>query len=387
MRRFPLLTTTFVERPLIGEAAIVAAWLLARLLMSLFVHPLISGDQPGYVQAAQDFISSHGAVLARRSPAYVIFLSATQWLGPRGVYALQSLLTLGAALFTRRMLGFWQGLAIAACPFFVMWEWALLTETLCFTSLWCGWLLIFWRRSPADPLIGAVLVAVAVLARPILIGLPLVAGAVFALRRDWRRTLLVLAAAYIPIAVGLVHASGPNYVGVNLWIGSWERSPYWMVRGGDWPEEAQLTIEQRTHVASLSEASDDRQFLNAAVERYKAAPLQAITSWFVRYRFLWVGTRTEYTGPMRHTLGWFVFKASMWGLNFCILLLGLAGGVLALRRHQREVVLLAPIFYVGLVYLPFHSTEPRYSVVVVPFLLALAVYRYQLLVRPRGATA
>jgi hypothetical protein len=233
-------------KPLTGAAIIVAAWLLVRIVMSFFIHPSISGDQPGYVQAARDVIASHGLILARQSPGYVVFLASVLWLGPRGVYAAQSLLTLGTALFTMRRLGFWEGLTIAACPFLVTWEWELLTEALCFNALWCAWLLIFWRRSAADPVLGGLCLAIAVLARPILALLPLAAATVLLFRRQKRQSLIVLATALVPIAAGLIQATGPSYFGMNLWFGTWERNPRWLTHSiTDWPEEANLTGQQR----------------------------------------------------------------------------------------------------------------------------------------------
>ena len=360
---------------LTGSAVIIGAWLLVRIVMSFFIHPSISGDQPGYVQAARDVIASHGTVLARQSPGYVVFLASVLWLGPRGVYAVQSLLTLGTALFTMRRLGFWQGLAIAGCPFFVTWEWELLTETLCFTALWCGWLLIFWRRSAADAVRGGLSLAVAVLARPILILLPLAAATVLLLRLQKRQSLILLATALLPIAAGLIQATGPSYFGMNLWFGTWERNPSWLTHSiTDWPAEAHLTGQERERLLSAFKNEDDSPFLKTAIERYETAPLQAISSWFVRYRYLWIGTRTEYTGGVTYTFGSLTFKASMWLLNFVVLLLGLIGGFAAFRRRDREAVLLIPIAYVAVVYLPFHSTELRYSIVAVPFLLGLGVY-------------
>ena len=372
------LATSWRPRPLTGSAAIIAAWLLVRFVMSFFIHPSISGDQPGYVQAAREVIASHGTILARQSPGYVVFLASVLWLGPRGVYAVQSLLTLGTALFTMRRLGFWQGFVIAACPFFVTWEWELLTETLCFTALWCGWLLIFWRRSAADPALGALCLAIAVLARPILALLPIAAAAVLLFRRQKRKALAVLTTALVPIAAGLIQATGPSYFGMNMWFGTWERNPRWLTRSmTDWPEEAHLTREERAQLPSGFVDEDDRAFLNAAIKRYETAPVQAVSSWFVRYRFLWIGTRTEYTSGVRYTVASLTFKASMWLLNFGVLLFGLLGGLTAFRRRDPEALFLVPIAYVALVYLPFHSTELRYSIVAVPFLLGLAVYQIQ----------
>lgn len=284
-------------------------------------------------------------------------------------------MTLAAAALTRHRLGFWQGLAVAACPFFVIWEWSLLTETLCVTTLWCGWLLIFWPRIGADRAIGSFLIGVAVLTRPILLLLPIIAAAIVA-RSDRRGSLTVLAAAYLPAIAAFCIATGPTPLGMNIWIGSWERNPYWMMRdaAADWPSEAHLTPQERRKLAEAYVAADDGAFLDAAVRRYRTEPLKAVASWFVRYPYLWIGTRTAFSTVPNHSFGWWVYKLSFGLLNLIILLLGFAGSLAALRRSTREVTLLVPIAYVAVVYLPLHSTETRYTIVAIPFLLALSVY-------------
>lgn len=98
-----------------GTVTIAAVWLLVRLVMALLADPEISGDQTHYVWAARELVDGEGIELLRRSPGYVLFLAATLWLGPYGVYAVQSLMTLGAAVLTQRRLGFWEGVAIAGC--------------------------------------------------------------------------------------------------------------------------------------------------------------------------------------------------------------------------------------------------------------------------------
>lgn len=355
--------------------AIVAAWLLARAGMMFLVHPMIVGDQTSYIESAHNFLGSHGTVLSARSPAYVLFLSATLEHGPRGVYALQSLMTLTAALLARHRLGFWQGFVVAACPFFVIWEWSLLTETLCVTALWCGWLLMFWPRRRPDRAIGGFLIGVAALTRPVLLLLP-IAAAVLLARSSRRGPFVVLATAYLPVIAAFCIASGPSPFGMTLWIGSWERSPNWMMSGTitNWPPEAHLTPGQRHKLVDAYVTSDDRPFLDAALQRYRTEPLGAVASWFVRYPYLWIGTRTAFSTIPRHSLGWWAYKLPFGLLNLSILMLGLAGALEAFRRGGRESTLLVPIAYVAVVYLPFHSTETRYTIMAIPFLLALSVY-------------
>jgi hypothetical protein len=357
-----------------ATVAIVSAWLLVRVAMSFFVHPMMVGDQVAYLEAAHDFVASNGSVLARRSPSYVAFLAAISWVGPIGIYALQSLMTLGAALLTQRRLGFWQAFGIAACPFFVIWEWALLTETLCLTALWLGWLLIFWPHRSADVVIGGIFLALAVLARPLLLLLPLVPAAILYSRSNKRLALAMLAAAYLPVAAVAPLVSGPDFFGENLWIGSWEHNSDWMTNGWTWPAEVGLGPEQRRALLAAHSAQKSGPFLDAAIDRYRAAPLQSVASWFVRYPYLWIGTRTAFSTLPIGSAAWLAYKSIMWLLNAAIMLSGAIGGRAALRRPVREATLVAPVAYVALIYLPFHDAEPRYSVVVLPFLIVLGLF-------------
>jgi hypothetical protein len=355
--------------------AILAAWLLARGGMMFLVHPMIVGDQTAYIQFARDFLASNGTVLSGRSPAYVVFLSGSLWYGPRVVYALQSLMTLTAALLTRQRLGFWQGFVVAVCPFFVIWEWSLLTETLCVTALWCAWLLIFWQRRRADLAIGGFLIGFAVLTRPVLMLLPVAAVALLS-GSSRRPPFVVLATAYLPVIAAFCIVSGPSTLGMNLWIGSWEQSPGWMMSDSitNWPPEAHLTTEQRRKLLNAYATEDDRAFLDAALERYRTEPLKAVASWFARYPYLWIGTRTAFSTLPKYSLGWWEYKLPFGLLNLGILMFGLAGGLEAFRRGARETSLLVPIAYVAVVYLPFHNTETRYTIIAIPFLLVLSVY-------------
>jgi hypothetical protein len=185
----------------------------------------------------------------------------------------------------------------------------------------------------------------------------------------------VVIAAYLPVIVTLPQAGGTSYFGLNLWIGTWERNPDWTRRSiEDWPQEADLGSEERDKLLRAYRSQNDRPFLTTAIERYRTSPAQVLTAWVQRYRFLWLGTRTELTRPMPHTLWWFAFKGSMWSLNAAVIVFGLLGGGLALWRRDRKSVLLAPIIYIALIYIPFHNTEMRYSMPAVPFLLALAAY-------------
>jgi hypothetical protein len=354
---------------------VIAAWAMVRLLLLPLVDPvLMRGDDVEYVRGAHELLAGHG--FFGRSPAYSAFLAATLWLGPEGIFALQSLATLVAALVTLIYLGFWPALVIAACPFFPMFEWSLLTEPWSVSLLWCGWLLIFWPKRRADPWLGGLLCGLAILTRTTLLLLPFLAVATLLARQAPRRALALAVAAYLPVAIVLPQTHGNSYFGWNLWIGTWERNGEWKTSLENWPSEATQSPEERDRLMKAWRARDDRVFLDKSLERYRTQPRKVLSAWVDRYPWQWIGTRTELTqlALKARSPGWYAFKGVMWLLNTLILALGLAGAALALYRRDRIAVLIVPIVYLGLIYIPFHNTELRYSLPAVPFLIALTCY-------------
>jgi hypothetical protein len=367
LRNTDALNRGWLDRRIIYIAAV---WLGVRLLLIPIIIPPaeLLGDAAVYVATAQDIL--HGNFASNvRPPGYPLFLASTLWLGLKGVFAVQSVLIMVAAIFTRYRLGFWQGLAIAGCPFFPFYEWSLLSEIWSLTLLWAGWLLTFYPRRPLDFLFGAALTGLAVLSRDILILLPLAAFVCV----NWKRAAAFVAITYLPIALWLM--SGPSTearFGYNLWIGTWEHDPKWRDFPPDdqFPAYAYETPDQKPIIERALRDGQNGPLMKAAVQRYRDNPLFAFGSWVHRYHYLWIGTRTELTNLTleRGSPAWFAFKSLMFGLNGLMLGLGLATVFL---RPDRRLIL--PVAYVALIYLPLHNTEMRYSLTVVPFLLALGV--------------
>jgi hypothetical protein len=359
-----------------GYLFVTLAWVVVRLLLLPLVDPvLMHGDDAEYVRGAHQLLAGHG--LDGRSPAYSAFLAATLWLGPTGIFAIQSLATLAAAFVTVIYLGFWPALLIAACPFFPMFEWSLLTEPWSVSLLWCGWLLAFWPRRGADPWIGGVLLALTILMRTTFLLLPLAAAAILLARKARRAALALAVAAYLPVAVILPQAHGNNYLGYVLWVGSWERDGIWKTYSlEDWPSYATYSPKERERLIQAWRTRDDEAIWNAVVDRYRTKPANVLSAWVHRYPWLWTGTRSDLTNLTLppHSPPWYALKGGLWLLNSVILALGLAGAALALYRRDRVAVLVAPVAYVALIYIPFHNTETRYSLPAVPFLIALACY-------------
>jgi hypothetical protein len=365
-------------------AWIVVAWATVRLLLACMIGIHSPSPRNGDVW---DFIalalavSDHGNFLGaqtqfQRDPGYPLLLAGMLWMGWQGVYALQSLMTLMTALFVNRRLGFWSGISIAACPFFPIFEWALLSEVASVTALCCGWLLAFYPKRGVDVAAGGLLLGIAAALRMPLLPVCVAALVIVIIRYKRPKKIISFAlAAVAPVALSLgIPDVNRSRIGFQLWIGTWERDPAWMNKSiSDFPPYAFTTYAERQRLLAALPTHDDSAFLGAALQRLRSDPGFVLGSWVKRYPYLWIGTRTESTSPNfpRFSIPWYAFKTIMFGLNVLVLTAGLIAGFSALWRRDRSAELLVPIACVGLVYLPFHNVEIRYSLPAMPFLLIL----------------
>lgn len=295
-------------------------------------------------------------------PGYIWFLTAVG--DPRVVVLLQMALTVVVAIFTfvrTRLL--WLAFAIAACPFLIVFELRLLTEAVVCNLVWLVLLLLCWpahRRRLTEPIMAGVLLGLASLTRDTLWLMPLLL-ALLAFRTNFFKPAVVacLAAFLTVLPWQAVHGGkiSEGRAGFALWIGTWERNPDWQLGGMEnWPAEANGTAELRTALAR----HDDEPFAKAAIGAMIAHPAKVAGTWIVRYPRLWIGTRTDNL-PMRLTgIAWFAAKLAFFLLNVAVVALALAGAW-TLRNDPKARLLAVPAIYLGIVLIPFHNTETRYS--------------------------
>jgi hypothetical protein len=167
--------------------------------------------------------------------------------------------------------------------------------------------------------------------------------------------------------------------GRNLWVGTWERNPDW-AHGSHSPYVAPAyafrSDGERNEILRAFDVTDDTVFQKVAIDRLKTSPIEVIKTWIARYPYLWIGTRSELT-PLTAAQGglaWRAIKMSLFATNAIVLFLGLAGILLAFRARSPLSVLIVPIVYIGVIYVPFHNIEPRYSAAALPFLYYFLVY-------------
>jgi hypothetical protein len=359
-------------RSFVGQHAVLLlciAGLAVRAIMLLLIDPganLTGGD-------SAVFLAQKGGGF--EAPGYPLFLSVF----PSPLF-FQSLLTLAVGLLILRKIGALPALLYVSLPFLVIYEWRVLSEALAINLLVVGCVLAAYSSKPWEPIIGGVLVGLAILTRDTLLLLPLAVPIMaLILRRHVKRALIFVAAAYLAILPWQVSngAISKGRMGLNLWIGTWETNPDWLLGGLDnFPREAfRDNLEHRELQGALAR-HDDGPFIQAAIEKMRRQPLAVLKTWAIRYPRLWIGTRTDQIEMRlrRGSLAWTVTKSSFFALNLATLIAGFLGMILAVRKGRDWAFGAVPILYIGVTYIPFHITVTRYSLPALPFLLLFAAY-------------
>lgn len=338
------------------------------ILLLLFDPSMPAGDSIYYLAIARN-IAEHGvhgtglAAEAFRVPLYP-FLIASMWTSWQTIVVTQSAITLATATYVNRaMPGPW-GPLIALSPFNALMDFLVLTESLTTNLLIVLFVFCFVNRHSVAwwkmVVVGIGLGLLALLRETYLL-LPLaLLPALWLLFRS-RHVWVALAAFLLCVSPWVVRNGGYLSKGtfwLNLWIGTWERN-------GDWIAEG-IPPSIRVHIG------DEAYFKRKAITQIKADPVGVVTTWVARSPNAWVGTRTDINKERleRGSLAWIAMKSAFWGLN-TLLLLAAAIGVFLARRECW--LFLVPVGYLALIYLPFHSSETRYSVAAVPFLILFAI--------------
>jgi hypothetical protein len=331
-------------------ALIVIVGIAVRLVLLLIVDPVanqFTGDTLDYFSDAHR-IAAGLLPSSYRPPLYPIFLLLT----PGFTILAQCALTIFSGVAAYKVLGgktgFWTGLLIAACPFFAFYDFRLLSESLYVNLIWWAWLALHRKHS----LSAGFLMGLAILTRDTLFLLPLFA---LLLMRS-RVAIKMCLAAYLLALPWAFYAEGR--VGLNLWIGTWERTPAWFQNGLDKPQfPIALTPQEKA-----AYWKDDPALLRAAIVRMKTHPFQTAENWVARYPRLWIGTRSDQIAWRFGGPAWVALKVALFGLNLLLLLLGFWG-----LRASKEFAI--PVVYTALIYIPFHNTETRYSLAALTFLI------------------
>jgi len=357
------------RRPLGAFLPIVVVAVLANLAILALFRALppsrTLGDTSAFIAQARN-PWAHGF----EPPGYPMFLALFLPLGVNAVAAVQALIGFGSAIFTySRTRLRWLSLAIAACPFLIIFQFQLLTETLACHLLWVGMVLLGWPKRSWEPIAAGILFGAAALTRDTFYLLPALLVLATIRTEYFKSSVIAAICAFLTVLPWqLAHESArisDGRAGFALWIGTWERNADWQLPGipnAAWPADAFRSAEERTLVINAIAQHDEAPLSEIALDRIRTSPAAVLETWAIRYPRLWIGTRSDSLTMRfdRRGPAWHAAKLAFFGLNLAILLLALVGAW-RLRRDPIARLIAVPIVYLGAVLIPFHNTEPRYS--------------------------
>jgi 4-amino-4-deoxy-L-arabinose transferase-like glycosyltransferase len=280
-------------------------------------------------------------------------------------------------------------LLVASSPFFPLLEIRLLAETFLVVFFALAAALMLRRILPGGTGIPAwlpgILLGLATLTKEITILFPLFFYG-FACLTD-RTTAMLKYVAAVMIVLVLVaspwiirNASLPDgglflskgTLGMNLWVGTWERNARWTYAG--FPDYAFRSDEERHLVEDLNVRKDNEVMFALARDRVLEDTLGTIVTWITRLPQMWWGTRSELATTRVEEMpsARFLVKGTLFAINAVTVMLAIAGMLWCVSARKKWLIMMVPVIYFAAIYMPFHNTEPRYSLPALPFLYFFA---------------
>jgi 4-amino-4-deoxy-L-arabinose transferase-like glycosyltransferase len=204
----------------------------------------------------------------------------------------------------------------------------------------------------------------------------LLAGAL-AVVTPWTIRNFRLTGEFIPVSKGLM--------GFNLWVGTWERYPTWMISDETLAQQAFRNSEDRAafeKAVSIDNSSKaDSVWLGLALQRIGEEPGLVLRRWLSRWWQVWLSSRFLFSfrpaALAENSRAWTILKGILFLWNAAIVVLGAFGLSRAFFERSKLRWFAIPIFYTTFAYLPFHNTEARYSQPVLVFMILFAAVELQ----------
>lgn len=423
-----------------GGAAFLLFGLCAGLLMRLFMLWFIdvrfdAGDAVGYVATARNLLD-HGIFSDAltspqpywyRPPLYSFFVALVFAVSDRSLPALQLaqvIMSLVTGVLVTRVVGRWYtnaapGVFLLAMllPFDAAYATVALSETLAAFLVAAAVYSFFVLEGGRRWVWGGIFLGLLSLTKDIYLPLILVSAAAVVCARPgegkrsryvnagilvacallvispWTIRNFLVADRFVPVSQGRLAFS--------VWMGTWATNADFTRSDGSgqraYPAEAYRNAAERDLMndALLKFSTGQTQaaesvFRGLALERIASEPLAVLGRYVIRQPKLWLGTRfdlfqlNERMFP-RDSTAWRAAKSLLWGLNLAIVLLAFLGIVSVFCKRNVLRLLVVPIAYTALVYLPLNSFENRYSQPVYPLLIACAGIALAWIASHRGA--
>jgi hypothetical protein len=166
----------------------------------------------------------------------------------------------------------------------------------------------------------------------------------------------------------------------NIWVGTWEKDGKWMGSTivDKVPKEA-LDTYSKIPSETIQKAWEDKNqefFKEQSINYILNNPTTTIFTWTQRYPYLWVGTRSDLNNFLieRYSFVWYLMKLIFFIINIIVLILSILGIITAIKNKDEIYKLSIPILYSGLIYIPLHNVETRYTLPVLPLMIIFSIY-------------
>lgn len=291
-------------------------------------------------------------------------------------------------------LAFWSALLIAISPFHALMNGRVLAENLVTPFIVLSSLFfIKGKEYLARYVVSGILLGAAILCRDVYMLLPLLFLILGVLKKINRRSLTAYVLCCLlmigPWAFRNSQLTGGGVFlskGIfwqNIWFGTWmqdwsnDRKP--MVNNpGELPDNARRTYPNISPIIILDAIKNEDQefFKKNTIHLIQKNPIKVISTWIKRYPLLWLGTRSDLntTYLEARSAAWYFMKVMFYLYNLMLIVLAIPGLAIALRIRSELSLLCIPIFYNGIIYIPFYNIETRYTLPVMPLLIIFGVY-------------
>jgi len=167
----------------------------------------------------------------------------------------------------------------------------------------------------------------------------------------------------------------------NIWSGSWIEDHNDVIGKNNIPKKALDTLHVTISEGEFLEiwanrANNENFFKDASVHYILNNPIKTVSTWVSRYHLLWIGTRSDLfvTSAERYSLEWYFIKYFLYILNVVVLFFSVVGIFLAIKDRSKLILLVIPIIYSALIYIPFYNIETRYTQPIYPIILIYMTY-------------
>lgn len=376
------------------------------------------GDSRYYLSAAHNLLEYHiysGDINNNpvpemyRPPVYSFFIAFVTWIFGNSLLCIQLvqlIVSIITALLITRVAAFFQPKAapwvfglMMFSPFEAVYTGAVLSETITTFLLVAAAYVILTIEGLKRWVMGGILLGFCVLARDIYIPLIMLIAGFWIVLGSGRKRFRCFEVAVLILSVCLVvlpwtvrnyHVSerlvpvSDGRLGLSLWMGTWATNGAFTENDAAgqrvYPPQAFRDKAEKDLVENAlgkGVKEGDRTLRSVAIQRIYDDPVAVLSVYFARAPLLWLGTRfdifqlnTAYFPRNSHS--YTAVKSILWGLNFVLILFGIAGMVLAWYQRNKILILALPVLYTALIYFPLNGFENRYSQPVYPFLLVFA---------------